>query len=169
MQTTTFDPNYTIFNKRFIPEFISDENSLPIDLEPLEGDQFWPNQRKPPNMLNKRISKKFKSLKSKVFHKNRKGKNITMDKNTNIISTDEGTTEIDDIYSSFQDIEESNSSNTTEDEARFSTKNDFFTRCNISCYGLRILERRISRFLMKISFLFKLIIGGNSIKHCNRM
>ncbi|CAG8528707.1 13554_t:CDS:2 [Funneliformis mosseae] len=45
-------------------------------------------------------------------------------RNINTTSTDEGTTEIDDIfdiYSSFQYMEESNSSSTTE-EAYFSTK-----------------------------------------------
>ncbi|CAI2186663.1 18912_t:CDS:1 [Funneliformis geosporum] len=134
MQTTTFDPNYTIFNKRFIPEFVSDVCSLPIDLKPLEGDQFWPTQHKPQNMLKKIIKKTFRSLKRKKFHKNRKGKGTIMGNNTinskltcHTASTDKDTTEIDDIfdiYLSFQDSEESNSSNTTEDVACFSARND---------------------------------------------
>ena len=43
----------------------------------LKGRQFWPNQHKSHNKINKFISKSFKSLKHKLTRKNRKGKNAT--------------------------------------------------------------------------------------------
>ncbi|CAG8754368.1 14141_t:CDS:1, partial [Funneliformis mosseae] len=93
-----------------------------IDMEPLEGDQFWPKQHKSPNKLKKIISKTFKSLERKVL---RKPKEITVTKETMVsevssFSNDENIIEIDeideliDIYSSIPeslDKDESNSSN----------------------------------------------------------
>ncbi|CAI2186823.1 18925_t:CDS:2, partial [Funneliformis geosporum] len=57
MQTTKFDPNFSIFDKMFIP-VISD---LFLDMEPLEDDQFWPIQHKSSNKLKKIEYKKISS------------------------------------------------------------------------------------------------------------
>ncbi|CAG8629657.1 2022_t:CDS:1 [Funneliformis mosseae] len=95
-------PNFSIFDKSyesFIPE------SIPIIMEPLKGDQFWPKQNKSPNKLKIFFSKKFKTLKHKVFHKYRKGKESVAIKEimtSKIIyhttfSTDEDKSEIDEI------------------------------------------------------------------------
>jgi hypothetical protein len=76
MQTTIFNQNYSIFDKRFIPEFVTqNDHSRPIDMEQLNGHQFWPNQHKSSNKINKFISKPLKFLKRKFTRKNRKGKN----------------------------------------------------------------------------------------------
>ncbi|CAI2165720.1 8297_t:CDS:1 [Funneliformis geosporum] len=71
MHITNFDPNFSIFDKRY-KIFVSEPIS--IDIEQLKGDQFWPKQNRSRNKLKKIFSKAFKTLKSKVFHKNRKGK-----------------------------------------------------------------------------------------------
>ncbi|CAI2167666.1 8201_t:CDS:1 [Funneliformis geosporum] len=129
MQTITFDPNFSVFDKKFV---IPNGYSRSVDMKPLEGDQFWPKQHKSSNKLKKIISKTFKSLKRKVF---RKPKEIAVVKEIMVseitsFSTDEDIIEIDeideiiDIYSSFPesfpDKDESNSSNTVEYEASFS-------------------------------------------------
>ncbi len=119
MQTTAFDPNFSIFDKKFIPEFVNPiKFSQPIDMEPLYGNQFWPKQHKSPNKLKKIISKAFKSLKRKVFHKNRKGKDeetmISKGSYHKTSSNDEIMDEIDkifDVYSSLSDKNEFISSN----------------------------------------------------------
>ncbi|CAG8567327.1 10502_t:CDS:1, partial [Funneliformis mosseae] len=124
MQTTTFDPNFSIFDKKFVPVCTQS-----IDMEPLEGDQFWPTQHKSPNKLKKIISKTFKSLKRKVLRKPRK---VSLIKETmvseitsfttyeNIIEIDE-IVEIIDIYlsipESYPDKDEFDSSNIVEYEA----------------------------------------------------
>ncbi len=61
MQSTTFNPNFSIFDKS-------------IDMEQLDGNQFWPKERKSPYKFKKIISKVLKSLRHKVFQKNRKEK-----------------------------------------------------------------------------------------------
>ncbi|CAI2174761.1 14985_t:CDS:1 [Funneliformis geosporum] len=129
MQTITFDPNFSIFDKKFV---IPNEYSRSIDMKPIEGDQFWPKQHKSSNKLKKFISKAFKSLKRKVF---RKPKEIAVVKEIMVseitsFSTDEDIMEIDEIYEiidiyssfpeSFPDKDASNSSNIVEYEASFS-------------------------------------------------
>ncbi|CAG8706735.1 10971_t:CDS:1 [Funneliformis mosseae] len=128
MQTTTFDPKFSIFNKKFVNDV---PNVCFFDMDPLEGDQFWPKQHKSPNKLKKIISKTFKSLKRKVF---RKPKEIPVIKETMVseitsFSTDDDIIEIDeidvideiiDIYSSIPeslDKDEPNSSNLVKYEA----------------------------------------------------
>ncbi|CAI2184224.1 5403_t:CDS:1 [Funneliformis geosporum] len=106
MQITTFDPNFSIFDKKFV---VPNEYSRSIDMKPLEGDQYWPKQHKSPNKLKTIISKTFKSLKRKVFRKPKKVAVIkeTMVSEITSFSTDEDIIEIDeiddiiDIYSSF--------------------------------------------------------------------
>ncbi|CAI2172850.1 9402_t:CDS:1 [Funneliformis geosporum] len=125
MQKITFDPNFSIFDKKFVP-VIPNESSRSIDMGPLEGDQFWPKQHKSSNKLKKIISKTFKSIKRKVFRKQKDIAMIeeTMVSETTSFSTDEDIIEIDeideiiDIYSSFPESfpnkDESNSSNIIE-------------------------------------------------------
>src|ERR1044071_8590542 len=103
MQTTTFDPNFSIFNKKFIPEFVTPKE--PIDLEWSDGDQFWPKQYNSPNRVKKFISKSIKYLKHKFTQKGRKGKNAVAIKDAMISkityrtasSTEKSIIEIDDI------------------------------------------------------------------------
>ncbi|CAG8679049.1 14116_t:CDS:1 [Funneliformis mosseae] len=130
MQTTTFDSNFSIFDKKFI-SVVPNECSHSIDMEPLDGDQFWPKKHKSPNKLKKIISKTFKSLKRKIL---RKPSKVAVTKETMVseitsFSTDDVIIEIDeiddideiiDIYSSIPeslDKDEPNSSNIVEYEA----------------------------------------------------
>ena len=112
MQTTTFNPNFSIFDKKFIPQFVNpNELSQSIDMEPLSGNQFWPKQHKSSNKLKIIISKAFKSIKRKIFHKNHKGKKVEKTMASKITyhetsSIDESMDEIDetfDIYSLLSD------------------------------------------------------------------
>src|SRR6266542_1601840 len=112
MQTTTFNPNFSIFDKKFSPQFVNpNELSQSIDMEPLSGNQFWPKQHKSSNKLKKIISKAFKSIKRKIFHKNHKGKKVEKTMASKITyhetsSIDESMDEIDetfDIYSLLSD------------------------------------------------------------------
>src|ERR1043165_5125664 len=65
-----FDPNFSISDKKYVPVFFGPKE--PIDTEPLTGEQFWPKQKKSKNKLKKAISKVFKSIKRKIFHKSNK-------------------------------------------------------------------------------------------------
>ncbi|CAI2188212.1 5390_t:CDS:1 [Funneliformis geosporum] len=105
MQTTTFDSNFSIFDKKFVP-VISDRL---LNMEPLEGDQFWPIQHKSSNKLKKIVSKSLKSFKRKIFRKQKEIAAVKENNSSDITSftSDEDIIEIDeideiiDIYSSF--------------------------------------------------------------------
>src|SRR6266498_5348484 len=149
MQSTTFNPNFSIFDKRFIPEFINpNELSRPIDLEPLSGNQFWPKQHKTPNTLKKIISKAFKSF--KIFHKNHKEKRVKETMISKVtyhktFSIDESIDEIDenfDIYSPLSDENGTISPNIVGSVASFSSstlvEKNFIENDSTKCNTLKI-------------------------------
>ncbi|CAI2179057.1 10482_t:CDS:1 [Funneliformis geosporum] len=124
MHITNFDPNFSIFDKSFIPEPIPNNS---IDMEKLKGDQFWPIQNKSYNKLKKIFSKTFKSFKHKVFYKNHKRNETTATKE---IMTSKDMFEFDeidkilDIYLSFQDKHAPVSSNDKKAKSSILAEND---------------------------------------------
>ncbi|GBB89294.1 hypothetical protein RclHR1_00160010 [Rhizophagus clarus] len=71
MQTTIFNLNFSIFDKKFTPEFITqNEHSCPIDIcKKLDGNEFWPKQYKSPNKVKRFFSKSLGLLKRKFARK----------------------------------------------------------------------------------------------------
>ena len=72
MQTNIFNINFSIFDKKFIPEFIITQNdhSHPAEIsQKLDGNEFWPKQYKSHNKIKKLFSKSPKILKRKFARK----------------------------------------------------------------------------------------------------
>src|SRR5579863_4427444 len=70
MQTTIFNLNFSIFDKKFTTEFVTqNEHSRPVDIEQLDGNEFWPKQHKSPNRIKKFFSNSLKFLKRKFTRK----------------------------------------------------------------------------------------------------
>src|SRR3954453_18912317 len=109
MQTTIFNINFSIFDKKFIPEFITqDEHSHPVDIgQKLDGYEFWPKQYRSPNRAKKFFSKSLKFLKRNFARKICESKDKVIPKKTMIsniayrtkTSTDKSIIEINDLYS----------------------------------------------------------------------
>jgi hypothetical protein len=80
MQTTPLNINFSIFDKKFIPEFITqNEHSHLVEIiQELDGDEFWPNQYKSPNKVKKYLSKSIKFLKRKFTLKSYESKNTVI-------------------------------------------------------------------------------------------
>ncbi|CAB4392657.1 hypothetical protein RhiirA1_464856 [Rhizophagus irregularis] len=80
MQTTIFNINFSIFDKKFIPEFITqNEHSHTVDIgQKLDGNEFWPKQYKSPNKVKKVFSKSLKILKRKFTCKICESKNTVI-------------------------------------------------------------------------------------------
>ena len=67
-----YNPNSSIFDKKYVPVFIEPEESIYMEL--LMGEQFQPGQKRSKNKLKRAISKAFKSIKRKIFYKSNKVK-----------------------------------------------------------------------------------------------
>lgn len=81
MQTTVFNINFSIFDKKFIPEFITqnEHSHTAVDIgQKLDGNEFWPKQYKSPNKVKKFFSKSLKILKCKFTCKNCESENTAV-------------------------------------------------------------------------------------------
>jgi hypothetical protein len=89
MQTTLYNINFSIFDKKFIPEFITqNEHSHPVEIiQKLDGNQFWPKQYKSPNKVKRFLSKSIKFLKRKFTRKICENKNTVIAEETIILKS----------------------------------------------------------------------------------